>query len=610
MELGNMTPSMAGMVLILSAGGAGWHVIGPVEYFATAALALTTHFVLSRSRRNVCLGLLCIRIALLWMDWYIVDFWISTVLLLCRQLLLLSIGVLILKGLLRSPPEKSDPAPSVRGPLLAGSGLLVVALGGIGGYLIADSVQYLVVTGVAALAHIGFLVTGIWRRSGVEALSYPVVFLAIGALTGQLLPDTRDLNCIWVMERRAQSLKVPRWRDTRPSVNLAFECLRHKDSGVRGIAGGELISKIDDERSAAYHEFAVGLDRANNEDWWRHSWFKAKWPTPSITKRALPLFIDLLNNGTRRDRMNAAYGSGCAGPKGIPALPGLLKLLHEHGDVENHRVPQDSNSEKSDLLKAQALLMDDLETSFESTRVRQRVANAIADLGPGAVDAVPQLTSLLQDDLGPVRVSAANALARIGPPAGAAIPALEQAANDEMFGDQARVAAANAIWWIDRNHPLVEPTFRNILTKGSVSQAWMDGRVAAANALMYMGPNVADWAVEPLLRLLEHESQELRSAAFRLLCWIGGESAQVIEAVARLGELQDDKEIIGSYDFDQGVLLLFQRVRGPGAEALAAVVHNGAPKLVRRLLLIFRNCPIDSDPLVMEAIRAVELQDQ
>jgi hypothetical protein len=131
--LQNVKRTTLGTALLLAVVGASWNVIGTAECLATAALVLTTHFVLSGSGRSVCLGLLSIRIALLWVDWFIVDFWISAGLLLCRQLLLLRIGVLLLKGLLRSPPEKSDPAPSVRGQLLAGSGLLVVTLGGIGG---------------------------------------------------------------------------------------------------------------------------------------------------------------------------------------------------------------------------------------------------------------------------------------------------------------------------------------------------------------------------------------------------------------------------------------------------------------------------------------------
>ncbi|MEO2031467.1 MAG: HEAT repeat domain-containing protein [Planctomycetaceae bacterium] len=605
-----MKRSTIGTGLLLMVVGAGWNVIGPAECLATAALVLTTHFVLSGSGRNVCLGLLSIRIALLWVDWYIVDFWISAGLLLCRQLLLLSIGTLLLKELLRLPPEASDSPPSVRGPLLAGCGLLVVALGGIGGYLITDSVQYLIVTGIAVLAHCVFLVAGIWRRSGGDALSYPVVFLAIGAPTVQLLPDTRDLNSIWVMERRAQSLTVPRWRDKRPSIDVAFECLCHKDSVVRGIAIGRIDFEISEEFDFAFDEFGVGLDRTGNENWWQHSWHEAKWPTPPITRRALPLFIDLLNNGTRLDRMNAAFGIECAGPKGMPGLEGLLDLLHEHGDVENSRVPQDSNSELAGLFQVQTLMAREFENGFEPGKVRKRVAEALGSIGPGAVEAVPELTLLLQDIGWPIRVAAADALARIGPPARAAIPALEQAANDELSGDQARVAAASALWWIDRNHPLVEPTFRNILTKGPALQAWMDGQVAAVNALGRMGPHVADCAVESLLLLLEHESQELRSDAFRSLCWIGGESAQVVEAVAHLGELQENKEIVAGYRFDSGMLRLFQTVRGPGAEALAAVIRDGDREFVRRLLLIFRNASKDSDPLVMEAIRKVELPAQ
>ena len=315
-----MNRSVIGTALLLTAIVASWSVIGIVECLASAVLLLTTHFVLAGSKRNVCWGFLGIRIALSWADWFIFDFWISAGLLLCRQLLLVSIGILILKGLLRSPPQKSDPAPPVRLLLLAGSPFLVVTVIGIGAYLIdqfygrrvsehsmsqilivaglaalayfgfmvtgiwllrsppqksdpappvrrlllagspflvvtvigigaylyANLIdqfygrrvsehsmsQILIVAGVAVLAHFGFMVTGIWRRSGAVALIYPVVFLVIGAAIVPLQPKPLDL--LSVLDTGAG---YEGQGDRPPSVpvNIALECLlHHKDSAVRG----------------------------------------------------------------------------------------------------------------------------------------------------------------------------------------------------------------------------------------------------------------------------------------------------------------------------------------------------------------------------------------
>ena len=349
------------------------------------------------------------------------------------------------------------------------------------------------------------------------------------------------------------------------------------------------------------------IDVRYDEDWWRHSFWDGKYPTPPITKRALPILIDVLNDGTRSDRLSAAYTISQAGPKGIPALAGLLDLLHEHGDLENSRVPQDSNSEVASLLQVHTAMQQLSEGFIDSGKVRKRVAQAITNIGPAAAEAVPDLTLLLQDIGWPIRVSAAQALMHIGPPAEAAIPALEQAANDETFGYQARVAAAKAICWIDPNHPSGEATLRHILTQGSI-----DGQVAAADALgRGLGPH--DWgeAVDPLLPLLEHENRELRSAAFESLCSIGGDSARVVEAVVRLAE-REDGGTIDSVNFHRGVRSLFEDVTGPGAEALAAVIKDGDREVVRSILSIFRwkrtqsDPPLQSAPLVMEAIRTVE----
>ena len=103
--------------------------------------------------------------------------------------------------------------------------------------------------------------------------------------------------------------------------------------------------------------------------------------------------------------------------------------------------------------------------------------------------------------------------------------------------------------------------------------------------------------------------QATRSAAFDSLCDIGGESARVVDAVVRLVEREDGG---GGMFFDRyEVRRLIQKVTGPGAEDLAAVIKNGDPELVSQILSLFRNSgSLQSDPVVMEAIRSRELQDR
>jgi HEAT repeat protein len=114
--------------------------------------------------------------------------------------------------------------------------------------------------------------------------------------------------------------------------------------------------------------------------------------------------------------------------------------------------------------------------------------------------------------------------------------------------------------------------------------------------------------VDPLLPLLEHENEELRSAAFESLCSIGGDSARVVEAVVRFAE-REDGGTIDSWEF--GLRSLFENVTGPGAEALAAVIKDGDREVVTNLLSIFKkNQSLQGAPLVMEAIRTVEQRNQ
>jgi hypothetical protein len=72
----------------------------------------------------------------------------------------------------------------------------------------------------------------------------------------------------------------------------------------------------------------------------------------------------------------------------------------------------------------------------------QAVAAILAEIGPGAPEAVPALTPLVRHESAAVRWQAVNALGQIGPAAREALPALETAAKDRDKAVRARAQKA------------------------------------------------------------------------------------------------------------------------------------------------------------------------
>lgn len=78
----------------------------------------------------------------------------------------------------------------------------------------------------------------------------------------------------------------------------------------------------------------------------------------------------------------------------------------------------------------------------DDARMRQAAAVTLGQIGPGAIDAVPQLVTALADADARVRAAAALSLSTFGPHAMEAVPALRTALSDEFAAVRARAAFA------------------------------------------------------------------------------------------------------------------------------------------------------------------------
>ncbi len=126
------------------------------------------------------------------------------------------------------------------------------------------------------------------------------------------------------------------------------------------------------------------------------SYSKAFGFLPRTAEKAVPVFIEALQDHREDIRKAAAEALGTVGPAAKEAVPALIAALSE-----------------------------------KSEKVRVASLQTLGNIGPAARDAVPNATELLLRDRSmDVRTAAATTLGQIGPEAKEAIPALKRPFRD------------------------------------------------------------------------------------------------------------------------------------------------------------------------------------
>lgn len=191
-------------------------------------------------------------------------------------------------------------------------------------------------------------------------------------------------------------------------------------------------------------------------------------------------------------RTNVANTLNKMGPKAKSAVPELIKLLSEDN-------------------------VDD---------IRKLAAFVLGGIGPDAKSAAPELIKLLSDDnIDEVREFAAYALGQIGPEARSAVPELTKLLSEP--GNKLRERAAKALSVIGKS--AVAGSAVSTRTASEV-QAWL-AQLKSSNAqerrkaAFELGGAKAAEAVEPLLELLDDESEKVCGTAALALGRIGDKRA-------------------------------------------------------------------------------------
>ena len=143
---------------------------------------------------------------------------------------------------------------------------------------------------------------------------------------------------------------------------------------------------------------------------------------------------------------------------------------------------------------------------------RRRILGLIAQLGPGARDAVPVITPLLKGGFESVRIAAAEAIGAIGPDAKAALPDLQPL----LHSDSARVRGA-ATYAMTRIAP-GDGQFAEGLPKAVQSKDHARSAVLAPQVRGEQAPKTRD----DLTELARHNvDEDIRATAWYALREIG-----------------------------------------------------------------------------------------
>jgi len=225
-----------------------------------------------------------------------------------------------------------------------------------------------------------------------------------------------------------------------------------------------------------------------------------------------PVLVEALGSRDAQLRRFAAFGLRGIGRKAGAAENALHNALRDSDQGARIAAAMAYWSVSGKADEAVRVLRSDLQAPG-NWMVQMWAANGLAEMGPAAKAAVPELMACLTSDTRYVVTSSAEALGRIGPDAAPAVPALT-ARLEASDDDYTRVCVAEALWRIGRAEKSL-PVLRDALANSCDSMAVSE----AARAIGEMGPQAKKTAM--LLRpLLKSSDSFVREAAAKALAQI------------------------------------------------------------------------------------------
>ena len=208
-----------------------------------------------------------------------------------------------------------------------------------------------------------------------------------------------------------------------------------------------------------------------------------------------PTLIKAIGNKSPQMRRFAAYGLNHLGRKAAMAAEALHDGLQDRDPGARIACALAYWSVTGKAEETVSVLRSAIQTT-DHWAERMWAADALAEIGPAADGAVPDLIACLKSNAQHVVTSSAKALGEIGPSAASAVPVLTAQLKDSD-NNCTRVCIAWALWRINHSEqslPVLEDTLANSRDFMALSQA--------AEAIGEMGPQARGLAplLEPLLK--------------------------------------------------------------------------------------------------------------
>ncbi|MDH3592587.1 MAG: HEAT repeat domain-containing protein, partial [Planctomycetota bacterium] len=303
-----------------------------------------------------------------------------------------------------------------------------------------------------------------------------------------------------------------------PEARAAVSFLEELAAANRGYAARlrDALDRIGRPASPAAPALVVWLQKKKKLP-------KSATRLEDIPAKQLASVLIALNQKDERLLGQAAYVLSRVAPAKPNVVTALAPLLaHGSAYVRRHTMFA--------LLRGGATALDVLEKELKALPVRRRrhAAGALAEMGRGAVRALPALTAALEDEDSYVRLSAVRAIGNMRAAGAPAVPALAlmlPGADRNLAG-----ALTSALFLIGRAAAPATPALAELL--GS-SDPYLRGM--ACQALEAFGPD-AKAAVPALVQACYDEVWTVTHGALRALRRIGPAAGEAAPFLAELAE--------------------------------------------------------------------------
>jgi HEAT repeat protein len=288
------------------------------------------------------------------------------------------------------------------------------------------------------------------------------------------------------------------------AIPILIAALKNEDDSVRFNA----ITAIETFGPKAKEAVPALIQTVQNDE--ANGWGAAKaLGTVDVEGISSPVLIDAIGDKNSTMRRFAAYGLQGIGRKAVAAEKALRDGLRDSDPGVRVAAAAAYWSITGKTEDAVRTLQSALQTA-DDWAAQMWAADALAEIGPAAKAAVPDLMTCLKSDTRYVVTSSAKALGKIGPDAAAAVPVLT--AQLEKSDDRYTcVCIAHALWRIngsDKSLPVLRDTLKNSRDFMAVS--------AAAEAIGEMGPQAVASA-SLLAPLLKNGNSFVREAAAKAI---------------------------------------------------------------------------------------------